>query len=162
MELPPLVVICTYYFVTVLLIPWCLPATEMNVTARYHCVFTLALLIQRMHTKKRKVKNLLDSCLCQKQGGGNDKPKGPVLEAENSRILGYQSLFHEISRKINDVLVQRLCQTTVSQFHNLTDTREVSFCHCFSYMLKSKSSVGLQQRKKVHPREWHYFLQCRI
>lgn len=47
---------------------------------------------------------------------------------------------------------------TVSQFHNLNNTREVSFC--FSFMLKSKSSVGLQQRKKVHPREWHYLLQC--
>ena len=56
--------------------------------------------------------------LCQKQKT-NYGPKRPLSEAENSMILGHQSISREISRgKINDVLVQQPCQTTVSQFHN--------------------------------------------
>ena len=36
----------------------------------------------------------------------DDRPKRPFLEAKNSWILGHRALCHEISRKINDVLVQ--------------------------------------------------------
>lgn len=71
-----------------------------------------------------------------------------ILEAENSGRLEHKSPFYEISRKINDVLVQWLCQTTASWFPNL-DRRDVLFCHCFSYMLKSQSSAGLQQEKSI-------------
>lgn len=73
----------------------------------------------------------------------------PILEADNSGRLGHKSPFHEISRKINYVLVQWLCQTTASQFPNPNDTRDILFCHCFSYMLKSQSSAGLQQGKSI-------------
>lgn len=79
----------------------------------------------------------------------DDRPKRPFLEAKTSWILGHRALCHEISRKINDVLVQQLCQTTVIQFHNFNDTREVSFCPCFSYMLKSKKSSKIAAEKPV-------------
>lgn len=73
----------------------------------------------------------------------------PILEADNSGRLGHKSPFHEISRKINDVLVQWLCQTTASQFPNPNDTRDALCCHCFPYMLRSQSSAGLQQEKSI-------------
>lgn len=55
-------------FVTVFFLPWYLPATVVNITAIYHCIFTLALLMQIVFTDKRKVKYFLVLCLCQKAG----------------------------------------------------------------------------------------------
>lgn len=75
--------------------------------------------------------------------------KGRSQKQKIHEYQGIEPFVMRISRKINDVLVQQLCQTTVIQFHNFNDTREVSFCPYFSYMLKSKSSVGLQQRKPI-------------
>lgn len=109
----------------------------------------LLLCLYRRCEQRRGKWNVFWSLVFVKSRKTINNPRRPILEAENSGILGHQSPFHETSRKINDVLVQWLCQTTASQFHNPNDTREVLFCPCFSYMLKSQSSVGLQQRKSI-------------
>jgi hypothetical protein len=70
------------------------PPLQMHFMDVYQCVFTVILLIQIV-VKGRKT---------------NDRPKRPLLEAENSVILGHQSLCHDLSRKINDVLVQQFAK----------------------------------------------------
>lgn len=95
------------------------------------------------------MKCFVDACLSQKAGKQITALEG---KSQWQKIQGWQGT-DLLFMKFQERLMMSLCNGFAKQqFHNPNDAREVLFCCCFSYMLKSQSSVGLQQRKKVHPR----------
>lgn len=70
-------------FVTVFFLPWYLPATVVNITAIYHCIFTLALLMQIVFTDEES-EIFFGPLSVSKSRKTDDRPKRPFLEAKNS------------------------------------------------------------------------------